>query len=260
LIHVEFELPPSAKEGDLHERAEKGTSDPRSNVEGLAHAVVGNLAKIGKRRFYGDGAEMRAGIERLQELCGSHRFPEAKDAARMVPRGEPVEPLVNIVAFEEAVGGKGTATPAMSAGVWEENGEAVSEQESSVAGHANAVVGEAMEEEHGVAIALAGLDDPGTQDNAILRCDGNVFDLPTKRVDGLTHCGLFFLRQGTARGVQGSVGYEDASNDAEPEVQDEEQNRDQDQAAGSSGDVHEGSEVNTGRQSVPFPKKAAATA
>jgi hypothetical protein len=117
-----------------------------------------------------------------------------------------------------------------------------------------------MEEEHGVAIASAGLDDPGTEDNAILRCDGNVFDLPTNRVDGLTHCGFFFLSQGTARGVEGSVGYENAGNTADPEVQDQEQNRDQGQAAGSSGNGHEGSEVNTGRRSVAFPKKAAATA
>jgi len=257
LLHVEFELPPSAKEGDLHERAKKGASEPRSKVEGLAHAVVGNLAKIGKRRFDGDGAEMRSGIERLQELRGSHRFPEAKDTAGMVPRGEPVEPLVNVVAFEQTVGGEGTAAPAMSAGVWEENGEAVSEQESCIAGHANAVVAEAVEEEHGVAIALAGPDDPGAEDNVILRCNGDVFDLG---VEGLAHCGFFFLGQGTARGVQGSVGYEDAADATEHEVQDKEQNRDQGQAAGSSGDGHEASEVNTGRHRVAFPKKTAVTA
>ncbi len=162
---------------------------------------------------------------------------------------------MNIVAFEEAVCGKGTATPAMRAGVWEENGEAVSEQESSVAGHANAVVGEAMEEEHGVAIALAGLDDPGAEDNAILRCDGNVFHLGANRVGDLAHCGFFFLSQGTACGVKGSVGHVDTCDDADPEIQEQEQTRKGDQTARSSYEGHESSKVDTGRQRVAFPVK-----
>lgn len=111
----------------------------------------------------------------------------------MVARDEPVEPLANIVAFEQTIGSKGPATPAMRAGVWEEHSEPVSKQEPCVAGHTNAVVCEAVEEEHGLAITLAGLNDPGAENNVIWRCYGNVLDLGADRVNGLAHRGFFLL-------------------------------------------------------------------
>ncbi len=52
-------------------------------MEGLAHAVVSDLTKIGEGRFGGDGAEVWMRVERLQELCGAHGFAEAVDAAGM---------------------------------------------------------------------------------------------------------------------------------------------------------------------------------
>ena len=52
-------------------------------MEGLSHAVVGNLTKIGEGRLGGHGAEVCVGVERLQELCRAHGFSEAVDAARM---------------------------------------------------------------------------------------------------------------------------------------------------------------------------------
>ena len=52
-------------------------------MEGLPHAVVGDLTKIGEGRFGGHGAEVWMGVERLQELCRAHGFSESVDAARM---------------------------------------------------------------------------------------------------------------------------------------------------------------------------------
>ena len=97
----------------------------------------------------------------------------------------------------------------------------MSKQKSCVASHTNAVVCEAVEEEHGLAITLAGLNDPGAEQNVIWRCYGNVLDLGADRVEGLAHCGFLFVSQGTARRVQCSVGHENAGDCAEPEVQDQ---------------------------------------
>ncbi len=53
-------------------------------MEGLSHAVVGDLAKIGEGRFGGYGAEEWVGVERLKELGGSHGFAEGEDAAGVI--------------------------------------------------------------------------------------------------------------------------------------------------------------------------------
>ena len=104
-LHVEVVLPAGAEEGDFNQRTQEGASDPGAKVEGLSHAVVGDLAKIGEGRFGGHGAEVGMGIKRLEELCGSHRFRETEDAAGMILRLQKVEPLVDIIFLEEAVGG-----------------------------------------------------------------------------------------------------------------------------------------------------------
>jgi hypothetical protein len=50
-----------------------------------------------------------------------------------------------------------------------------------------------VEKEHGLAITLAGLNDPGAENNVIWRCYGNVLDLGADRVNGLAHRGFFLL-------------------------------------------------------------------
>ncbi len=55
--------------------------------------------------------------------------------------GEEIEPLVNVVAFEKAVGGELASACAVGARVGEKDGESVSEEELRVSGHADAVVG-----------------------------------------------------------------------------------------------------------------------
>ena len=117
----------------------------------MSHTVVGDLAKIGEGRFGGYGAEVRMSVERLEELRGAHGFAEGVDAVRMILRWlnlgfEKVGPLVNIVAFEEAVGGESAVAHAVSAGVGEKDGESVGEEELGVSEHAETVVAEAVEE------------------------------------------------------------------------------------------------------------------
>ena len=40
----------------------------------MSHAVVGDLAEIGERRFGGDRADLWVRVERLEELSGAHGF------------------------------------------------------------------------------------------------------------------------------------------------------------------------------------------
>ncbi len=158
-------------------------------MEGLSHAVIGDLAKIGERGFGDDGAEVRVGVEGLEELCGAHGFAESEDAG-----GRPwlqslglqkIEPLVNVVAFKEAVGGDWAIAGAVGAGVGEENGESVGEEELGVSGHAEAVVAEAVKEEGGVAIGVMGTDDPGTERGVVGSDDGGVGEVGVQRARGV---------------------------------------------------------------------------
>ena len=173
IFHVEVVLQAGAKECDFDERAEDGASDPRTQVEGLSHAVVSDLTKIGEGRLGGYGAELWVGVERLEELCGSHGFGETEDAAGMILRFHEVEPLVDVVAFEQAVGGERAAADAMGAGVGKQNGESVGEKELRVSGHADAVVSEAVKEENGVAVRVGGRTSRRAG-WAVGRCDGRV--------------------------------------------------------------------------------------
>lgn len=69
---VEVVLPTRAEERDFDQRAENCASDPRAEVKGLSHAIVGDLAKCGERRFDGDGAEVWVCVKGLEELRGAH--------------------------------------------------------------------------------------------------------------------------------------------------------------------------------------------
>jgi len=215
LLHVEAIFPASVQEGELDEGAKDGAPKPRTEVKGLAHAVIGDFAEAGEGRFGGDRAETRLDTERLQEFCGAHRFCESEDTVRVIARDEEVEPLVNVVAFNEAVGSERAPAGAVCAGVGEKDGESVCEEEVRVSGHAEAIVGQAVEENYCVAVAADGMDDPSAKGDGVGRGDGNVCEIGVQLVRNLQHGGFVFLRQGAAGGMQGSVGYEDSCYDGE---------------------------------------------
>jgi hypothetical protein len=192
LLHVQVMFPADVEESEFDDRAEEGSTKPGAEVKGLSHAVVGDLAKAGEGRFGGDGAEAGLDGERLQKLSGTHGFTESEDAVRMILCGEEVEPLVNVVAFEETVGGEVASAGAVGARIGEENAEAMSEEEFCVSGHAEAIVAEAVKEDDGVAVAAMGMDRPGTEGDGVWGADGNIFQGGIELGGDLAHCGFFF--------------------------------------------------------------------
>jgi hypothetical protein len=71
------------KEGEFYYWSKDGSSEPWSEMEGLAHAVVGYFAKGRERRFGGYSAEVGLDFEGLQELGCAHGFSEAINAIGM---------------------------------------------------------------------------------------------------------------------------------------------------------------------------------
>jgi hypothetical protein len=207
LLHVEAVLPARVEESEFDDGAEEGASEPWAQVKGLAHAVVGDLAEGGEGRFGGDRAEAGLDRERLQELGSAHRFGEPEDAVRMILRGDEVEPLVNVVAFEEAVGGEWAAAGAVGAGVGEKYSESVGQEELRVSGHADTVVGQAVEENCCVAVGAVGMDDPSAEGDGVWRCDGDVRQVGVQLVSDVARGGFSFWRYGVAGWMEGSVGY-----------------------------------------------------
>lgn len=228
---MEAVLPANVEESEFDHGAEERASEPGAEVKGLAHAIVGDLAKTGERRFGGDRTEARLDGKTLQKFGGAHGFAESEDGVWVNLRSKRVEPLVNVVAFENAVGGEWASTCAVGARVGKKDGEPVSKQELCISGHAEAIVGLTMEEDHGVAVATMGMDGPGAERDAIWRDDGDILEIRIHLASDLAHGGLGLRRQWAASGMQGSVGYEDASDDGECQVEDQEQKK----AAGSWG-------------------------
>lgn len=219
LIHVEVVLRAGAPERNFHQRTEDGSSEPRTQMEGLAHAVVGDLAKIGEGRLGGNGTEVCMCVERLQELRGSHGFAEGKDAARVIERGQEIEPLMDVVTLKQSVGGEWSTAPAVSAGIGKKHSESVTEEELSVFGHANAVVAQPVQENHIVSDGWMGMDDPGAENCAVGSGDRCVAEFGVEGTSGLASGGNLVVGERAARGMESSVGYEDASDRADGQIQ-----------------------------------------
>ena len=194
LLHVESALQADVEEGEFDYWAEKSSSEPGTEMEGLTHAIVGDLAESGERGFCGDGAESRLNRERLQEFCCAHGFAESEDAVRMVMHREKIEPLMNVVALEKAIGRKFTSTAAVGTRVREEDGESVGKQELGVSRHANAIVALTVEEDYGVAVGGAGKDHPGIQRGGVCCGDGDIFEFGIEMVGNFAHSGFVDLR------------------------------------------------------------------
>ena len=101
----------------------------------------------------------------------------------------------------------------------------------SVSEHADAVVAEAMEEEDCAAVRVMGVDAPGVEVDLIGSRDGCVTEVGVEAVGEVAGGGDFFGGQGTARGVEGGVGDEDAGHHAEGQVEGE----GQESVAGAAG-------------------------
>src|SRR5271169_2395584 len=107
---------------------------------------------------------------------------------------ERVKPLVNVVAFEQAVGGELAAASAVGSRVGEEDGESLREEQLCVPGHADAVVAEAVEKDYCVAVAGLRTDGPGAEDDGVWRGDGNVCQIGVQLARDIPHGGFCFWR------------------------------------------------------------------
>jgi hypothetical protein len=219
LIHVEVVFPTGAEEGDFDERTQHDASHPGAEVEGLSHAVIGDLAEIGERGLDGDGAEIGVGVEGLQELGGTHGFGEGEDAAGILCLEE-IEPLMDVVALEQAVGGNQSSAGTVGAGVGEEDGESADEEQLSESEHADAVVAEAVEQKDCVSVRVMRPNFPGAERDVVGSGDGCVGEVGVESVGRVAGSRDFFVGEGTAGGVERAVGDENSADDAEGEIQD----------------------------------------
>ena len=153
-------------------------------------------------------------VERLQELRCAHRFAEGEDAVGMILRFQEIEPFMDVVALQQAVGRELAAAGAMGASVGEEDGESVGEDELRVSGHAEAVVTEAVEEEDGVAVGLVRVNHPRAERDVVGCGDGGVGQIGVEGVGSVADRCDFFFRERAAGGVERAVGEVDAADGA----------------------------------------------
>ena len=220
-LHIQTVLPASAEECDFDDRPEESATEPRTRVKWLSHAVVSNFAKIGERRFGSHRAEVGMRLERLKKLRGSHRFSEPKDASRPSLSLEGLQPLMDIVAFEDTVGREFSFAHAMSARVGEEQGESTSEQELRVSSHAKAVVAEAMKQNGRVSVGAMWTNNPGTENCSIGSCDGDVGQVCVEGAEMIACPGDFAFGQRAAYWMECAIGEVDACHGAESQVEKE---------------------------------------
>jgi len=133
----------------------------------------------------------------------------------MIATIQEIEPLMDVVPFEESVGGEFAATNAVGASVGEEDSESVGNQELRVSAHADAVVAEAVEENYGVSVIVMRIHFPGAESCAIGSCDGNVVEICFGRLSRLAKFGGFSFGEWPSGWVECGVGQVDATNGAE---------------------------------------------
>lgn len=80
----------------------------------------------------------------------------------------------------------------MSASVGKQNGVSVKQHEFCVTCHANSVVGQAVQQNHSVAIVMLRMDGPGAKSDAVASDERNIFQSSVKMASKLTLCISFF--------------------------------------------------------------------
>ena len=78
--------------------------------------------------------------------------------------------------------------------VGEKDSESASQQELCVANHADAIVGETVEENCGVSVTATRLDAPSAESGGVWRDEGNIFEIGVETVGDLAHTEFVFLR------------------------------------------------------------------
>ena len=81
------------------------------------------------------------------------------------------------------------------------------EEQLGVSGHANAVVTEAVEEDHGVTVAAMRMDRPSLESDDVWGCDGNIVEVGLQVTRNLAHGGFVSGGQRAPGGVQSAASY-----------------------------------------------------
>lgn len=148
--------------------------------------------------------------------------------------GQKIDPLVNVVALEQAVGGKDAAAGAMSARVGQEHSESVGQKKLSISSHADAIVAQAVQENDGVAVGRAWVDGPGAEDDPVGSSDGDVIEFGVQSPGGVAECGNFVFRKPAAGGVKDAFSEINTADGAKRKVKEKREN----QAAGAARRKH----------------------
>lgn len=236
-LEIEVVLPACIGKGNLDGRTENGSTEPWAGVEELAYPIIGDFVEVGERRFRDDRTETGFDGEGLQKLGSAHGFAEAENAGRVLVVHQPVEPQVDVVAFEEAVGGKLAVAGAVGAGVGHKDRVVVIEQVFCVARHACPVVGETVEEDDGNAVGMRWSEKPCSEGDVVGSAEGDVLQrggVSMRQITGLSY--VSGGQRATGR-VERDFAKEDAGGEGEEQVG---RQREEDGAAKAHGGSTEG--------------------
>src|SRR5882762_6403549 len=186
LLEVHLVLPSGIAECELDNWAEDGSPEPWASIEELPNTIIGNLPETRKRRFSSNSAKVGFGLKRLKELSRSHGLRKAEDATRVLVLLEPIKPAVNVLRFQQTVGGKFAAAGPVRPSIGHEDAEAVTQEEFRVANHTQPIVTETVQQDDGCPVAAPGPDSPGAQGCSVAGRDMNVGHL------GVMAMGHFF--------------------------------------------------------------------
>lgn len=133
-------------------------------------------------------------------------------------RVEEIDPLVNVIAFEKAVGGELPSACSVGARVGHEYSESMGQEKLRVSGHANAVVAKTMEQKNCIAVGVMRLNQPGTEGDTIARGERSIAQLGVQCMGVAAHGGDIAILKRAASGMKGAVSNEDPSDHAHADV------------------------------------------
>jgi len=148
-------------EARFDDRAQKRASQPSAATGLGGDAIVGDLAEAGEGRLGGHGLKARLIPERLEKNGRAHGFSEPEDVAHAMLGDQPVHPARQVAGLSEPIGGDGAAALALRAGIDCQHVVLAGQKQPCIGEHAAAMVGLAVQQNHGLAAGFPGAEEPG---------------------------------------------------------------------------------------------------
>ena len=187
-------------------------------MQRLTHAIISDLTEIGERGLGRDRTEPPFDCHALQQLRCSHRLAESKYAGGVRAILEPIDPLMNVLAFQQAVGGERASTFSVSAGVGHKDGIPGGQEELGIPNHSAAVIAHAMQHYDCTPIGCGRLDQPCLEIGLVRGSEGDILQLGTGLPGDLKGVCQLIGVEWAAGGMKGVIGHEDASNRAKNNI------------------------------------------